>query len=232
MRCRRRIHSCLLQSAAIIVVTTAAVGSARAQAANTTGANVNALNLLAPFLTLNATPVGQATLQQSLQTVIAINNGATPTQQQIAVSDALNLISDVSNEITLANDTHKYYGPAANLAGGLPAQATVDNITPHQPVGGFGSVLGPIYQNGVCKDSHTNCAAEQPLSATVTLLTAALDFANSPPPNSNYIGSDLDLAKYYFANGTISKDGPPAVAPAGYTLPTFNGLPRPRGQTH
>ena len=78
MRCRRRIHSCLLQSAAIIVVTTAAVGSAKAQAANTTGANVNALNLLAPFLTLNATPVGKATLQQSLQTVIAINNGATP----------------------------------------------------------------------------------------------------------------------------------------------------------
>ncbi|MBL8586690.1 MAG: hypothetical protein JNM23_08120, partial [Bradyrhizobiaceae bacterium] len=188
MRCRRRIHSCLLQSAAIIVVTTAAVGSAKAQAANTTGANVNALNLLAPFFTLNATPVGQATLQQSLQTVIAINNHATLMQQQTAVSDALNLMSEVSNKITLPDNSHKYYGPAANLAGGLPPQATVDNVTPHQPVGGFGSVLGPIYQNGVCKDSH---AAEQPLSATVTLLTTALDFANSPPPNSNYIGSDL-----------------------------------------
>lgn len=192
MRCRRRIHSCLLQSAAIIVVTTAAVGSAKAQAANTTGANVNALNLLAPFLTLNATPVGKATLQQSLQTVIAINNGATPAQQQTAVSDALNLMSEVSNKITLPDNSHKYYGPAANLAGGLPAQATVDNITPYQPIGGFGSVLGHIYQTGVDPNSPSPLLAD-----TITLLTTALDFADTPPPNSNFIGSDLNLAKYY-----------------------------------
>ena len=75
---RRCIHSRLLQSVAVIVVASASVSVARAQTPNTTIANVNALNLFAPFLTLNATPIGQETLQTGLQTVIAINNGATP----------------------------------------------------------------------------------------------------------------------------------------------------------
>jgi subtilase-type serine protease len=212
---RRRIHARLLQSVALIVFTSASVSVANAQA-NTNGANVNALNLLAPFLTLNATPIGQETLQTSLETVISINNGATPTEVQTAFSDALNLMSGTSNRITLSDDTHQYYGPAANLAGGLPAQKTVDGIIPQQPVGGFGSVLGPIYQNGVCNDPNAPCTNPQ-LSSTVTLLTTANEF----------IFNDLDLAKCYFANGSISQNGcdTKAVAPAGYTLPTFNGLP-------
>ena len=73
---RRRIHSRFLQSVALIVVASASVSVARAQTPNTTIANVNALNLLAPFLTLNATPIGQETLQKSLETVISINNNS------------------------------------------------------------------------------------------------------------------------------------------------------------
>ena len=135
---------------------------------------------LLPFLTLNATPIGQETLQTGLQTVIAINNGATPAQQALA-------ISDITRDLTTGK----------NLAGGSG---------PAQPVGGFGSMLGPIYVTGI------NASA---LPATVNLLTNAIMATEA----------DLGLAKYYFANGTISNGGPPAVAPPGYTLPTFNGLP-------
>jgi subtilase-type serine protease len=176
---RRRIHLCLMQSVALIVVTSATVSVANAQA-NTNGANVNALNLLAPFLTLSTTPIGQETLQTGLQTVIAINNGATPAQQALA-------ISDITRDLTTGT----------NLAGGSGTA---------QPVGGFGSMLGPIYVTGI------NASA---LPATVNLLTNAIMATEA----------DLGLAKYYFANGTISNGGPPAVAPPGYTLPTFNGLP-------
>jgi len=180
MTCRRCIHSRLLQSVAVIVVASASVSVARAQTPNTTIANVNALNLLAPFLTLNATPIGQETLQTGLQTVIAINNGATPAQQALA-------ISDITRDLTTGK----------NLAGGSG---------PAQPVGGFGSMLGPIYVTGI------NASA---LPGTVNLLTNGIMVTEA----------DLSLAKYYFANGTISNGGPPAVAPPGYTLPRFNGLP-------
>lgn len=217
---RRCIYSRLLQSVAAVVVASASVSVARAQTPNTTIANVDTLNLLAPFLTLNATPIGQETLQKSLQTVIGINNGATTAQKEIAFSDANNLLSGKSNSVSLGGSVTQYYGPAANLAGGLPPQATVDNITPQQPVGGFGSVLGPIYQNGVCPNPNAPCAAPQ-LSNTVALLTTALDYSGSPP---GFIGSDLSIAKFYFANGTTNGSRA-VVAPTGYTLPNFNGLP-------
>ena len=42
-------------------------GEAAAQTANTTVSNVNVLNLLSPFLSLNATPAGQATLREDLE---------------------------------------------------------------------------------------------------------------------------------------------------------------------
>ena len=92
-----------------------------------------------PFLTLNATPIGQETLQTGLQTVIAINNGATPAQQALA-------ISDITRDLTTGK----------NLAGGSG---------PAQPVGRFGSMLGPIYVTGI------NASA---LPATVNLLTNAI----------------------------------------------------------
>ncbi len=198
-----RFKKRLLQSTALIVFVTSSV-AAQAQTANTTVANVNVLNLLSPFLGLNATAIGQATLQANLQQSININNGATLAQQQLAISDK-NLLGSASNTVTgLAGK----WGVAANLAGGLPAQAAVGGITPQQPVGGLGVQLGAIYQTGVAGGTAG------PLANTVALLTKAYTFTSS----------DLGMAKNYFANGTINGTTT-AVAPAGSTLPTFNGLP-------
>ena len=52
----------LLQSISVLAVASvASLGGAHAQAANVTPSNVNVLNLLSPFLGLNATPVGRTT---------------------------------------------------------------------------------------------------------------------------------------------------------------------------
>ncbi|WP_158811876.1 phosphatase PAP2 family protein, partial [Beijerinckia sp. L45] len=181
-----------------------------AQAANVTPSSVNILNLLSPFLALNSTTIGQTTLQQNLATAIAINNNATATQQQLAISDK-NLLNAASNAVAGVGNV----GVAANLAGGLPAQTPVTgtdgSITPIQPVGGLGAVLGPIYQRGVAP-----VAGGTPILAnTVALLTGAY---------TNFTSNDLGAAKFYFANGTINGTTPD-VAPAGFTLPTANGLP-------
>ncbi len=204
----------LMRSAAIIVsASAAAVGGAHAQAVNTTPSNVNVLNLLSPFLGLNATSVGQATLQGNLDQAVATNNGANLTMQQLSISDK-NLLGSAANSVTGLPGN---YGVAANLAGGLPPQAPINGITPQQPVGGLGSQLGPIYVAGVAN------GLAGPLTNTVNLLTRAYNFA----------GADLGVAKNYFANGAASNPSTtppgyvatPAVAPPGYTLPTFNGLP-------
>ena len=212
---RDQLKSRLLRSvAAITIMTVGSTGVAQAQAVNTTPSNVNVLNLLAPFLSLNATAVGQATLQTNLQTVFTLNNNATLTQQQLAISDK-NLLGAVSNTVTGLPGT---YGVAANLAGGLPPQAPINGITPQQPVGGLGAVLGQAYVNGV----QNGLAG--PLTNTVNLLNNAY---------TNFTSRDLGVAKNYFANGAATNPSTtpagyvpvPAVAPAGYTLPTFNGLP-------
>ncbi|MCJ2081291.1 autotransporter domain-containing protein [Methylobacterium sp. J-090] len=79
----------LKQSVSIIAVMVAAFGStvAQAQTATVTPADANVLNLLSPFLGLNATAIGRQTLRDNLQQSIAINNAATPQQQQLAISD-------------------------------------------------------------------------------------------------------------------------------------------------
>jgi len=53
------------------------------------------------------------------------------------------------------------------------------------------------------------------LPNTVNLLSTAYN---------TFTSSDLGAAKFYFANGTTN-GSTTAVAPSGYTLPTFNGLP-------
>jgi len=209
----------LAQLVAVIATAAAVVSAAQAQTANTTGANVNVLQLLSPFLALNSTAVGQQTLQTALQTTISANNSATLQLQRLAISDA-NILANTSNTITGLSGQSLTFGIAANLAGGLPAQAPVNGIIPIQPVGGLGALLGPIYQAGVCVvDNSGNCStSKSPLPNSVTLLNVAL----------NATFSDLDIAKCYFANGTvgsISGCGAPAVAPPGYSLPSFNGLP-------
>ncbi len=156
----------LLQSISVLTVASfASIGGAHAQAANVTPSNVNVLNLLSPFLGLNASPVGRTTLTDNLSRAISINNSATLPLQELSYSDK-NLLGSASNSVTgISTRTGPFFGVAANLAGGLPSTA-YNTLT----------------------------------------------------------GSDLGAAKFYFANGTT--DGTTtAVAPTGFTLPTFNGLP-------
>ena len=205
----------LLRSISVLTVASvASIGGAHADPANVTPSNVNVLNLLSPFLGLNANPTGKTTLIDNLNQAISINNSATPAQQDLAYSDK-NLLGTASNVVTGLSDpkTGPFFGVAANLAGGLPDQpAATGGVPGHQPVGGYGATLGAIYANGV--NAYAN-GDHSVLPNTVNLLATAYN---------TFTSSDLGAAKFYFANGTI--DGSHAdVAPTGYTLPTFNGLP-------
>ncbi|GJD73717.1 autotransporter family protein [Methylobacterium goesingense] len=213
-------------STAAIILSATGLASAQAQTANITPANANVLNLLGPFLALNANPVGQATLQLNLSQAIATNNQSTPQQRALAISDkALPGSTPFLGTVTLVNGSVVNLGPADNLAGGLPLQAIQSNpgtsgtINPVQPVGGYGTVLGRLYQQGI----RASTATTGPLARTFDLLNRAYTFTSS----------DLGVAKNYFANGAATNPSVtpagyvavPAVAPAGYTLPRFNGLP-------
>ncbi|MGY2052674.1 phosphatase PAP2 family protein, partial [Methylobacterium sp. JK268] len=216
-------------SVAAVAVATMGVGAVSAQTANTTPANVNVLNLLSPFLSLNSNAVGQQTLQLNLSQAIADNLNATTAQRQLAISDkALPGSAAFTTSITLANGTVVNLGPADNLAGGLPLQAIQGNgtLNPLQPVGGLGPQLGSIYQTGI----RSSTANAGPLRATFSLLNTAY----------SVMSTDLGVAKNYFANGAATNPSTtpanyvpvPAVAPAGYTLPTFNGLPNTRDSVY
>jgi subtilase-type serine protease len=203
-----------LQSISVLAVASvASVSGAHAQAANTTPSNVNVLNLLSPFLGLNATPVGRTTLTDNLSQAISINNSATLQLQELAYSDK-NLLGSASNSVTGLSGS---FGVAANLAGGLADQTPPDTtgfapgFVGHQPVGGYGATLGAIYDQGVNAYAAGNHSV---LPNTVNLLASAYNFTSS----------DLGAAKFYFANGTTNGTTT-AVAPNGYTLPTFKGLP-------
>ncbi|ACA15651.1 outer membrane autotransporter barrel domain protein [Methylobacterium sp. 4-46] len=216
-------------SLAAVITAIMGVGAARAQAVNTTPANVNVLNLLAPFLSLASTPVGRQTLQLNLSQAIAQNQNATTAQRQLAISDkALPGSAAFVTAITLANGTTVTLGPADNLAGGLPLQAVqgAGTLNPVQPVGGLGPQLGSLYQAGI----RASTATTGPLAATFALLNTAY----------SVMGTDLGVAKNYFANGAATNPGTtpanyvpvPAVAPAGSTLPTLNGLPNTRDSVY
>jgi subtilase-type serine protease len=202
-----------------LIAATFASGTA-AYAANTTPADVNILNLLSPFLSLPGTTVGQSTLSLNLSQALATNNNATPAQQALSISDK-NLLGNQSNTLgTAPVGSVTIFGVAANLAGGLPNQAPPagSTVVPSQPVGGYGSQLGPIYVNAV------NSGPTGPLSDVVRLLSTAYNNLTSP---------SLGVAKNYFANGAATNPSTtpagyvpvPATAPAGSTLPTANGLP-------
>ena len=108
---------------ALAVATMTAGDGALAQAVNTTPANVNVLNLLSPFLSLDGSPTGRTTLQQNLDQAVATNNGASPQQQSMAISDK-NLLGNAANTLgTAPVGPATVFGVAANLAGGLPDQA-------------------------------------------------------------------------------------------------------------
>src|SRR5215475_2399510 len=91
-----RVYALRAGAAAVAVLVFSA--QAQAQVANETGQNVNLLNLLSPFLSLNATSTGQATLQTNLNQAVAINNAATPSQQSLAISDK-NLLNGAANTV-------------------------------------------------------------------------------------------------------------------------------------
>jgi len=199
--------------------------------ANVSPATVNVINLLSPFLTLNSTATGQQTLQTNLTQAVAINQNA-PSAALINNNYSTSVLGAlaINDENSLGTASTQLYGSAvtvgvaANIAGALPTQATGTyalyngqqpqvsvNGTPTS-VGAFGSVLGPAYVAAVSPSGPT-------LTNTVALLTTAFSFTG----NSLATG-DSQVAKFYFANGTINGTTA-AVAPAGYTLPTVNGLP-------
>ncbi|MGP6433918.1 hypothetical protein, partial [Pseudomonas paraglycinae] len=196
----------------IAALMVAACGSeVQAQTVNTTASDVNVLNLLAPYLALNGTAAGQATLTLNLAQTIALNTGADLARQQVAISDK-NLLSAASN--SLSSSGLGSYGVAANIAGGLPGQIPINGIVPQQPVGGLGAQLGPIYQRGTAQ------GVNGALGSVVNLLVNA----------NTFTGNNLGVAKNYFANGAANNPSVtpanyvavPAVAPAGYSLPTAN----------
>ncbi|MDR3464470.1 MAG: PEPxxWA-CTERM sorting domain-containing protein [Xanthobacteraceae bacterium] len=189
-----------------------------AQVANVTGANANAINLLAPFLGLNSTAIGQQTLQANLSQAVAINQNApsaallnnnysTATLGALAISDE----NSLGTASTTLYGTTTTVGVAANIAGALPTQNTTAYGTLYngaQQYGAFGSVLGTAYVNAVTPSNPT-------LPNTIALLTTAFNFTGNSLPTG-----DSQVAKFYFANGTWNGTTA-AVAPAGYTLPTF-----------
>ncbi len=204
-------------SLAALLVGSLGATAAQAQTANVTPAAVNVLNLLAPFLSLNSTAVGQQTLQLNLSQAIAQNQAASLADQQKAISDkALPGSAAFTTTITLANGSRINLGPADNLAGGLPAQAVQSpgGLTPLQPVGGLGPRLGAIYQTGI----RASTATAGPLTGTFNLLNQAY----------SVLSANLGVAKNYFANGAATNPSTtpanyvpvPAVAPPGLTLPT------------
>jgi len=215
---RVELRNSLALRGAAVAIAAALASPACAQVANVTAANVNAINLLAPFLSLNSTAIGQQTLQTNLSQAVAINQNApsvallnnyysTATLGALAISDE-NSLGTASTQLY---GTTVNVGVAANLAGALPTQNTTAYGTLYngaQQYGAFGSVLGAAYVNAVNPSNLT-------LPKTSALLTTAFNFTG----NSLSTG-DSQVAKFYFANGTWNGTTP-AVAPAGYTLPTF-----------
>ena len=207
----------LLQSISVLAVASvASISGAQAQTANTSPSSANVLNLLSPFLGLNSGSVGPTTLADSLSEAISVNNSASPALQELSFSDK-NLLSGPLEHVTGdRTQTTSLLGVAANLGGAIPDQPappTGGGVSGSQPMGGgLGMQLGTIYADGVNAFANGDHSV---LPNTVNLLTSA--YGNLTSPN-------LGAAKNYFANGTT--DGKTtAVAPAGFTLPTFNGLP-------
>ena len=216
--------------AAVAIAAAMASGTGHAATPNVSIATTNTINLLAPFLTLNATAAGQQTLAANLSQAEAINqntaaasllngNLSTAALGALAISDENSLGTSSTQVYGLTTASTGAYGVAANIAGALPTQntsayGTLYNGQQLNGVGAFGAVLGPAYVSGV-----GSAGATTTLTNTVSLLTTAFNFTG----NALATG-DSQVAKFYFANGTINGTTP-AVAPAGYSLPTYNGLP-------
>ncbi|MCW2285126.1 uncharacterized protein with beta-barrel porin domain [Rhodoblastus acidophilus] len=236
----------------LTLILAAGLAASPAAAASTviTASDATVLNLLSPFLSLNASQVGASTLSANLQGTIATNN--TAAASGVYAAEAISektIFSAASGSITLSNNVLSYYGPAANLAGGLPTQAIQNGvafsgsgnltqtnvngtIAGYQTYGGLGS-LGAAYQTAVSPYAVTSTAANGSyVTATSTAtanpaLTGAYktqNVVNLLANAYNFNSTDLGVAKFYFANGTTNGTST-AVAPAGYSIPSANGLP-------
>jgi subtilase-type serine protease len=204
----------LLQSISVLTVASlASIGGAHADPANVTPSNVNVLNLLSPFLGLNATPTGRTTLTDNLSQAISINNSATPSSKISLI--ATRTSSGAPRTSSLGSVTPK---PAPSSA--LRRTSRADCPTSLQRRAASRGInlsvdtaqLSAIYANGV--NAYAN-GDHSVLPNTVNLLSTAYN---------SFTSSDLGAAKNYFANGTTNGTTT-AVAPTGFTLPTFNGLP-------
>src|SRR5262249_3608331 len=168
-----------------------------------------------PFLSLPP-----STLTANLNNSIAVNQFAvaSPTIEAVSISDKA-IFSGPSLTINLLGGGSQAFGPGANLAGGLPAQAIQNSptvlgpVVPQQQFGGFGQ-LGSAYQTAVSPSGTVT-------PGVVSLLSNAV----------NFTFNDLGVAKNYFANGganntfnaatnTITRFV--AVAPSGFSLPVAN----------
>ncbi|MBB4200886.1 hypothetical protein CCR94_00965 [Rhodoblastus sphagnicola] len=247
-----------ISSLALILAAGLAASSASAASTTTiTASDANVLNLLSPFLTLNATTIGVSTLTANLNGTISTNSAAaqSPVIEAVSISDkaifSANSGSGLSSITLLNTIVPQYYGVAANLGGGLPTQAIQSTngqnfsgsgnltittgvngtIAPSQSYGGLGA-LGGAFQTAVSPYAVTASTGAYVTASTTgsanPLLTGqyqtqtVVNLLNSAYNSFNSI--DLGVAKYYFANGTTNGTST-AVAPNGYTLPTYNGMP-------
>jgi len=227
------------QVSSLALIVAAGLASSPALAASTpvTAADANVLNLLSPFLSLNATAIGQATLTANLNGVITTNKAAaaSPAIEAEAISEK-NLFGGATSSITLLGNTTSYYGPAGNLAGGLPAQAIQNGvafsgsgnltqtavngtISGAQSYGGLGN-LGGAFQAAVSPYAVTTSTASYVTSTSAAtanpLLTGQYATQNVVSLLVNaysFNSTDLGVAKNYFANGAASN---PSTYPAGY----------------
>ncbi len=82
-------NSYALRAAALAFAAAAFAAPAAAQTANVTASDVNMLNLLSPFLSLNYTTAGQKMLTDNLSNTIAVNQfaGTQPIVEATSISD-------------------------------------------------------------------------------------------------------------------------------------------------
>ena len=203
------LKSRCLQSAAILIATVSA-----ASAQNVTAANVNVLNLLSPFLSLNASAIGQTTLTDNIER-------RSPSITPLPCAAGALLQRQESSGRRLQH-RHRHFGRLRRRrqSRGRPAE----------PAGRLGRRRGRAVSRRPRRNPRRDLRQRRQrlrrrnhtaLPNTVALLTSAYNFTSS----------DLGVAKFYFANGTTNGTAA-AVAPSGFTLPTYNGLPNPTNSVY
>ena len=247
-----------LRAAAMAIAAAAFAAPAMAGSTTVTADEANVLNLLSPFLNLNATAAGQQTLQLNLSQAAATNLAAAASANNIYGQPAIaaesisekTIFNAASGSITLSNNSASYYGPGANLAGGLPQQALQNgqalsqtpgqpygNLTatpangtiyPYQAVGGLGG-LGGAYQTAVSPYQTTAVAGTTNYVTSAGASAGANSLLTGPYQTQNVVNLLVNAYSFnstdlgvakYYFANGTTNGTSTAVAPAGYTLPT------------